>query len=170
MDVRLVFIDQRLPHPEGVLGVHAENHGFLVGVADFLQVTRDGLRHEFRALVYDDVPVKVLLVINPVLELVAIHVGFSRLRAVTFHVLVDVDFHHLVGSEEAIGDALLERVGVKRLAEILDIRNIFGFLRGGSEADLGGGGEMLEDFPPSGILCGAATVALVDDDEVEEIG
>ena len=76
----------------------------------------------------------------------------------------------LVGREEAVLDALLERVGVDRLAEVVDVGDVFGFLRRGGEADLRGGGEVVEDLAPGGILGGAAAVALVDDDQVEEAG
>ena len=52
----------------------------------------------------------------------------------------------------------------------MDVGDVFGLLGRGGEADLGGGGEVLEDLAPGGILGGAAAVALVDDDQVEEAG
>ncbi len=50
----------------------------------------------------------------------------------------------------------------------MDVGNVFGFLGRGREADLGSAGEVFEDFPPGRIVGGAAAVALVDDDQVEE--
>ena len=61
------------------------------------------------------------------------------------------------------------RVGVNRLAEVGDVGNVFGFLGRGGHAELDGAGEVVEDFAPGGIIGGAAAMALVDDDQVEEI-
>ena len=85
-------------------------------------------------------------------------------------VLVEADADDLVGGEEAVGDALPQRVGVDRVAEVLDVGDVLGFLRRGGEADLGGRREVFEHLAPGGIIGGAAAVALVHDDEVEEVG
>ena len=53
-----------------------------------------------------------------------------------------MDFDDLVGREEAVVDALLQRVGVDRLAEVVDVRDVLGFLRRGGQADLRGAGEV----------------------------
>ena len=76
---------------------------------------------------------------------------------------------NLVGSEEAVFDALLEFVSVNRLSEVGDVGGVFRFLRSGSEADLDRSIKVVEDFPPCGIFGGAATVALIDNDEVKEV-
>src|SRR5690606_4003585 len=54
--------------------------------------------------------------------------------------------------------------------EVGDVRDVLGFLGRRREADLRGGREVLQDLTPCGILGGAAAVALVDDDEIEEAG
>ena len=94
----------------------------------------------------------------------------ARFRAIAFHVAVDMNLDDLVGREEAVADALLQRIGVNRLAEIVDVGDVFGLLRRGGEADLRGGGEIVEDFPPGRILGRAAAMAFVDHDQVEEAG
>ena len=76
----------------------------------------------------------------------------------------------LYGARKPSCDALLERVGVNRLAEIMNVGDVFGFLGRGREADLGSGGEIFENLSPGGILGGAAAVALVDDDQVKKAG
>ena len=76
----------------------------------------------------------------------------------------------LVGSQETVADALLEGVGVNRLAEVMDVGDVFGFLGRCGEADLCRRREVIQDFPPCRILCRTAAMALVDDDEVEECG
>jgi hypothetical protein len=65
---------------------------------------------------------------------------------------------------------LLEAVGVDRFAEVVDVGGGIGFLGRGGQADLGGVAEVGEDVAPGGIFGGAATVAFVDDDEIEEVG
>ena len=115
-------------------------------------------------------PVEVLLVVDPVLDLVAVAVDFPRLGPVALDVTVDVDLDHFVGREEAVLDALLQRVGVDRLAEVMDVRDVLRFLRRGGHADLSGRGEVLENLAPGGVFGGAAAVALVDHDQVEEAG
>ena len=50
------------------------------------------------------------------------------------------------------------------------LETYFGFLRRRGQADLRGGGEIFEDFAPRRILGGAAAMALVDHDQVEEAG
>ena len=67
-------------------------------------------------------------------------------------------------------DALLQRVAVDRLAEVVDVRDVLGLLRRRRHADLRGAREVVEDLAPGRILGRAAAVALVDDDEVEEVG
>ena len=64
---------------------------------------------------------------------------------------------------------MLQGVAVSGLTEVGDAGYLFGFLRCGSEPDMGGAGEVIEDFTPGGILGGAATVAFVDHDQVEEV-
>jgi hypothetical protein len=69
-------------------------------------------------------------------------------------------------SQEAVFDALLQGIGVDGLPEVIDVGDVLGFLRGRRESDLCCGREMIGDFSPGG----AAAVALVNDDEVEEPG
>lgn len=84
-------------------------------------------------------------------------------------VLVEVDAHHLVGRQKAVGDALLEAVAVDRLAEVMDAGNLFGFLGRRRQTDVSGAGEIGQDLAPGRIFSGAAAVAFVDDNEVEEV-
>jgi len=79
------------------------------------------------------------------------------------------DAAHAVWSEEPVLDALVEGVGVDRIAEVaigVDIRIP---LWGRSHPELGCGGEVLEDFPPARLVVSAATMALVHYDQVEVV-
>ena len=76
---------------------------------------------------------------------------------------------HLERRQEAVVDALLERVDVDRLAEIgVGVHVVLALGRGG-QAELHGGGEVVQDAAPVALVVGAAAMALVDDDEVEEV-
>jgi hypothetical protein len=116
------------------------------------------------------VPVEILGVVDAIFDLVAVAVELPEFRAIAFHVPVDVNLDDLVGREEAVADPLPQRIGEDRLAEIVDVGNIFGFLRRGGEADLRRAGKMGEDFPPCRILGRTAAMAFIDHDQVEESG
>ncbi|MNG00503.1 hypothetical protein D3C84_834410 [compost metagenome] len=84
-------------------------------------------------------------------------------------VFVEVDPHHFIRREKTVLDSLFEGVAVHRLTEVGDAGHLFGFLRCGGEADMGGAGEVVKNLAPSGILGGTATVAFVDHNQVEEV-
>src|ERR1019366_6005970 len=98
----------------------------------------------------------------------AVAVRLPALGTITLHIQVDVNLDDFVRRQEAILNALLQGIGVSRLPEIMDVGDVGGFLRCRREADLRGGGEVFEDLAPGRILGSAATVALVNDDQVEE--
>ena len=111
-----------------------------------LRKSRDLSGDELGAVVDDQGAVEVLLVVDAVFDLVAVAVGLPLFWAVALDVHVDVDLDDLVGRKEAVLDALLERVGVNRLAEVVDVGDVLGLLGRGGEADLGGGGEVIRGF------------------------
>lgn len=71
--------------------------------------------------------------------------------------------------QEAVVDALLQGVGVDRLAEIGVGVDVALTLGRGRQAELHGWLEVGEDVPPGALVAGAAPVALVDHDEIEEV-
>ena len=101
---------------------------------------------------------------------------------------LDVALHHLVirrvdvvvqrggdlldfeRSQEAVVDAFLERIHEHGIAKVGVGVGVVGALRRGGQAKLHGGREVVEDRAPGAFIVGAAAVALVDDDEVEEVG
>ena len=153
-----------------MLLIDAEDDGLLEAVAAFLQELGDLLGDQLGAVIDDERAVEILGVVDAVFDLLPSRSSLPLLGPVAFDVHVDVDLDHLVGGKEAVANALLERVGVNRLAEIMDVGDVFGFLRRGGEADLGRRREIVENLAPGGILGGAAAVALVDHDQVEEAG
>ena len=163
-----VLVDERLAHSRRVFLIDAEHDGLLEAVAALLQELRDLARDQLGAVVQHQRAVEILGVVDTVLDLLTLAVELTLLRPVALHVAVDMDLHHLVGRQEAVADALLERIGVNRVAEIGDVGDVLGFLRRRGHADLRRRGEIFEDFPPRRILGRAAAVALVDHDQVEE--
>ena len=143
-----VVVDERLTHTPSVLLVDAEDDRLGETVSAFLQVVRDRPRHQLGPLVQHQHAVEVGGVVDAVLDLVALTIELSVLRTIPLHVPVDVDLDDLVGSQEAILDALLQGVGVYRLAEVVDVGDVVRFLGCGGEADLGGGREVLQDLAP----------------------
>src|SRR6185503_2509247 len=71
-------------------------------------------------------------------DLLSVFVGLTLGRTVAFHIHIKMDFNHFIRRQEAITYALLEGIGVHGLAEVMDVRYVFGFLRRGGETDLGG--------------------------------
>jgi len=53
----------------------------------------------------------------------------ALLRSVAFDVHIDMDLDDLVRSEESVADTLLEGIRIDGFAEIMDVGNVFGFLR-----------------------------------------
>ena len=154
----------------GVFLIDAEDDRFLEAVPALLQERRDFSGHELGAFVQPQHAVEVPGVVDAVLDLVAGAVELPLLGAVALHVAIDMDLDDLVGRQKPVADPLLQRIGVHRRAEVIDVGNVSGFLGRGGQADLRGRREVLQNLPPGRILGGAATMALVDDDEIEEAG
>ena len=119
-----------------MLLVDAEDDRLLEAVAALLEELGDPLGDQLGALVDDERPVEVRLVVDAVGDLLALAVGLALRRAVALDIDVDVDVDDLVRSEKAVLDALLERVGVDGLAEVVDVRDVLRLLRRCRHADL----------------------------------
>ena len=76
---------------------------------------------------------------------------------------------HAEGSEKPVRDALGEAVLVDRIAEVrVGVDIVLPAWRGG-HAELGRRLEPLQDLAPVAVVAGAAPMAFVDDDEIEEV-
>src|SRR5690606_30371732 len=124
---------------------------------------------DLRPLLEDERAVEVPLVVDPVLDLPAVLVALPLLRPPADQVLVEVDADHLVRGQETVLDPLLEGVDVDRLAEVLDVGDVASLLGRRRETEVDRRGEVLQYLAPGRVLGGAPAVALVDDDEVEEV-
>ena len=108
--------------------IDAKDDGFLETVVALLEKAGDFPGDKLGAVVNNEGAVKILGVIDTVLDLIAFPVGVAPLRPIALDIEIDMDFDDLVGSQESVLDALLERVSVNRLPEIIDVRDVFGFL------------------------------------------
>ena len=116
-----------------------------------------------------DDPLEVLRPILVVGNLAAVAVELALARPPAGGVPVGDDAMHAVGREEAVVDALPQAVGVDRVAEVAVGVAVVLAQRRGRHAELVGRLEVLEDLAPVALVAGAAAMALVDDDEVEEV-
>ena len=114
-----------------------------------------------------DAAVEVRLFIHlPRLDLTLHHGVVGRVNVVIKRRL---NLLHLERREEAVVDAFLERVDIDRLAEVgVGVHVVFALGRGG-EAELHGRREVIEDVAPVAFVIRAAAMALINDDEIEEV-
>src|SRR5579863_2619682 len=150
--------------------IHAKNDCFLEAVLALLEKIGDFLSNELGAVVNDDVAVEVFGVVDAVFDFVTVPVRVAPLRAVALYIQINMNFDYLVRGQEAVLDSLLERVGIDRLSEIMNVGNVLGFFGRGGKSDLGGGGEVFKNLAPGRIVGRAAAVALVYDDQVKKAG
>ena len=151
-----------------MLGIYAEHYGFLEAIATSSEVVADPFRYPACALVDDQGAIEILLVVDAIVYFIATVIHFTSLRAVALHVYIQVDADHLVGSKEAISYALLEGIGIERLAKVMNIGYVFRFFRRCSQTDLGGIREILQDLSPGRIFCCAATMAFIHHNQIKE--
>src|SRR5262249_36485558 len=86
------------------------------------------------------------------------------------NVLININSYYFIRREKTVFDALLQGIGVNRLAEVSNAGDVFGFLGCGSQANLDRAGKVVENLTPGGIFSRAAAVAFINDHHVEELG
>jgi len=74
------------------------------------------------------------------------------------------------GGQEAVIDAFFEGVSIDGIAEVGVGVNVVSTFGGGGQAELNGGGKIFQDVSPGTFIVSTASVALIDDDEVKELG
>src|ERR1039457_3878170 len=105
-----------------MVNVFAKDNGLGI-TSNALQVFGDLPRDQFGALVQHERAVHVELVVNPVVNELAVFVALAGLWLPAKYVLVEINANDFVRREEAIGDALFERVGKNRIAEVINVRS-----------------------------------------------
>ena len=163
-----VGIAEGLSHAAGVINVFAKDDGLGAAIRR-LQVFGDALCDHAVTVFQHEAAIHVAGVVDAIFDDIAMLVGHARRRPPAEGVAIDVHADHFVRCEVAVLDALAKAVGVDRFTEIFDVGNFARLFRRSGEADLRRGREVGEDFTPGGIFVGAATVAFVNDDEIEEV-
>ena len=163
-----VQVVERGAHFGGVLLINAEDDGLGEAVGLFQeigQVPGDGLG----AGAQGDAALEVGGGVNLVRDFAAVAVEIVFAGAPAGGVPLGDDAVDAVGGEETVVDALLEAVGIDRVAEVeIGVAVLVAQGRGG-HAELVGGLEPFEDLAPVGFFPGGAAMALVHDDQVEEV-
>lgn len=123
---------------------------------------RSGSKHN------DSLEVSGLILLVGDLAAIAIHLALARSPAGR----IDICYNamHTIRSEEAVFNSLLETVGVDRVAEVAVGITVVFAQRCGGHAELVRRFEVLEDLTPVALVTRASAVALINDDEVEEVG
>ena len=159
----LALIDQ-VAHGQGMLLRGAEHQGLLA----LVDLVHEELHPVGLTLLDLDDPIEIRL-----------GVPLARLRLALHHAVIAGVHVFVQGGgvlpqferrEEAVVDALLQRVDVDRLAEISVGIHVHITLGRGGKAQLHRRAEVFQDGPPCAFVVRATAVAFVDDDEVEEIG
>ena len=163
-----VEVVQCPPHFVGVFLVHAEDDrlGEAVGL---LEERGQVLGDRLGAGLQRNDPLEVGRLVNLVGNLPAVAVDVALAGPPAGRVPLGDDPMHAVRGQEAVVDALPQAVGVDRVAEVAVGVDVVLPLRRGRHADLVGRLEVFQDFPPVAIVAGAAAVALIDHDQVEEV-
>ncbi len=163
-----IEIGNATPHFVGVFLIDAKDDGFgeAVGLLEELgQVAGDG----FRPGTQRDRLLEILGLVFIVRDGAAVAVQFILARPPAGRVPLADDPVDAVGGEETILDSLPQRILIDRVAEVEVGVAVVLPQRCCRHAKLEGGLEPLEDFPPVGIVAGAAPVALVHDHQVKEV-
>ncbi len=161
--------DQFLAHAFGVVLIVTEHDGFGHRIGA-LEVFPDLAGDESGALFQHQIAVKILGVVLALFDCLAEFVELAFLGRIAHGVYIGGDADDLVGCKEAIFNALLQRVGVHRVAEIGVVADIFGFFGRGGEAQVRGTAKVVKHITPGRIFRCTATVAFVNDDQIKEIG
>ena len=162
-----IQLRQRVAHPQRCVLRRAEHDGLRHAVRA-LEVGRDLPGHLPDAILDDDVAIVVAVVVDSVLDFVAVDVALPLVRPPA---VADIrrDIDDLEGREESVLDALLEAVGVHRVAEVRDVGDVPRLLGRRGHANLCRGREIFQNSAPAALLLGGAAMALIDDHEVEEV-
>lgn len=107
--------------------------------------------------------------LEPFRDLLAEQVELTLVRCEAVGIGAEHDTTHPVGGEEAVLDALGERVLEDRITEVVVAVDGLVALGRGGHTELRGGAEVVENRAPRRFGAGAPAMALVDDDQVEEV-
>jgi len=161
-------IGERTTHLACMLLVHAEDDRLREAIG-LREEMREMARDRFGARAQRDDALEILGVILIVGNLAPEAVEFALARPPPGGVIVRDDAVHAIGRQEAVRDALRQRVGIERRAEIGVGVPVIIPERRRRHAELIGRLEIVQNVSPVAVVARAAAVALIDDDQVEEV-
>ncbi len=159
---RLHLVDE-VAHGQGVILRGAEDQRLLL----LVDLAHEDLDTLLLALFDLDNLVEVALLV----ALLRLDLALDELIVRRIDILVECcgDLLHFEGRQEAVVDAILERVNIDRLAEVaVGVHVVFAFGRG-SQTELHRRGKIFKNTAPIAFIVGPAAMALVNDDEIEEV-
>ena len=159
---RFQLVDE-VAHEQSVGLVGAEHQRFFV----LVDLLHEDLHTLFFALANLDDLVEVFFLV----ALASFNLPFHHVVIGRVNILVKrrLNLLHFERCEKAIVDPFLQRVDEHRLTEVaIGVHVVFAFWCG-SQTELHGGREILQNASPVTFVVCAATMALVNDDEVEEV-
>ena len=128
-----------------ILAHTGQNYDYNLNGVFFHDLELDDPEVYMDAVGKDDVVIIVAVIINSIRDRVA---EIVQLILVGAPAVADTGLNvdNLEGGKEAVLDALFQTVCVKRLPKIVDVGNIFRFLRRRGHADLRGRGEVFKNL------------------------
>ena len=112
--------------------------------------------------------IKISCIVNAIINYFAVVIQLSFVRDKAFNITVKENTNYTIWGKESIVNALLERICINWLAEIVNVRNRICFLWCSRQANLCSSSEIFEHFTPLTICLCAATMALVYNNKIEE--
>ena len=147
-----VAVDKRLAHPLGSILCSAEHDGFRHAVSR-LKILGDLSSNLVDSIFNYDVVIKITVCVNAILDRIAVLVKLSALRTPPISNVCG-DVYDLEWGQEAILNTRFKAVCVDGVSKVADVGDILGLLGCCGHADLGGGGEVLQDSaPPALFFC-----------------
>ncbi|MPM99861.1 hypothetical protein SDC9_147056 [bioreactor metagenome] len=162
-----VEICQRNPHTLSVFFSSTENDGF-VHPAHTLQVFRNLPCHLICAVFKNDVIVKIAVGIDTIFDFLTVLIKLSFIRTPAF-AYVGTNIDYLEWGKKTVLNALTQTIGVNWLTKIINIGNIFCFLRRCCHADLCGRRKVIEYLPPVAVLLCRTSMTLIYNYKVKKI-
>ena len=101
------LVCQISPHPFGVICILTEDNGLGKSIR-IPQKSSDPSRYQFRPFFKNERPVKIFLIIDPILDQIPVFISFTIFRTPSFQVFVYINPQHPERSQKPVFNALSE--------------------------------------------------------------
>ena len=159
---------QHITHLGGFLLVGTEDDGFGI-FAQVLELLLNLNSNGYLTLVDIELASEIRSFVHTHGHFVAFGVFLAELDNIAVDIHIEMHTRDAIGRKETVLDALLEAIGVYGFVEVVEVVGILLAFGRSGQTNLRGAAEVFEHLAPCGVLLGTAAVALVNDDEVEEV-